>query len=172
LRLAALRFAGFFAALRFGAAFFFGAALRFGAAFRAGRFAAFFFFIGIVSPPFVEMLVRVTKPVIQDAETAVRFAKELQLLLRYLGAGEANMEKGEMRVEANISVASPSDTANKKFGTKTEVKNLNSFRSVEKAIAYEIERQSSLLEQGGLQKLSPVRSTRLKCAIMKSEKIF
>ncbi|HRH33328.1 MAG TPA: hypothetical protein PK720_04290 [bacterium] len=62
MRFAALRFAGFFAALRFGAAFFFGAALRFGAAFRAGRFAAFFFFIGIVSPPFVEMLVRVTSP--------------------------------------------------------------------------------------------------------------
>jgi aspartyl-tRNA(Asn)/glutamyl-tRNA(Gln) amidotransferase subunit B len=100
----------------------------------------------------VPLMELVTKPVIQDAETAVRFAKELQLLLRYLGAGEANMEKGEMRVEANISVASPSDTANKKFGTKTEVKNLNSFRSVEKAIAYEIERQSSLLEQGGVVK--------------------
>ncbi len=100
----------------------------------------------------VPLMELVTKPVIHDAETAVRFAKELQLLLRYLGAGEANMEKGEMRVEANISVASPTDTANKKFGTKTEVKNLNSFRSVEKAIAYEIERQSSLLEQGGVVK--------------------
>ena len=53
-----------------------------------------------------------------------------------------------MRVEANISVASPEDTANKKFGTKTEVKNLNSFRAVERAIAYEIERQSDLLERG------------------------
>lgn len=90
----------------------------------------------------------VTKPVIHDAATAVRFAKELQLLLRYLKAGEANMEKGEMRVEANISVASPADTASGKFGTKTEVKNLNSFKSVEKAITYEVARQSSLLDKG------------------------
>jgi aspartyl-tRNA(Asn)/glutamyl-tRNA(Gln) amidotransferase subunit B len=96
----------------------------------------------------VPLMELVTKPVIHDATTAVRFAKELQLLLRYLGAGDANMEKGEMRVEANISVASPEDTANKKFGTKTEVKNLNSFRAVERAIAYEIERQSDLLERG------------------------
>lgn len=96
----------------------------------------------------VPLMELVTKPVIHDATTAVRFAKELQLLLRYLGAGDANMEKGEMRVEANVSIASPEDTANKKFGTKTEVKNLNSFRAVERAIAYEIERQSDLLEHG------------------------
>ncbi len=96
----------------------------------------------------VPLMELVTKPVIHDAKTAVRFAKELQLLLRYLGAGEANMEKGEMRVEANISVASPIDTSSKKFGTKTEVKNLNSFRAVEKAIEYEIERQSTLLQSG------------------------
>ncbi len=96
----------------------------------------------------VPLMELVTRPVIHDAATAVRFAKELQLLLRYLGAGEANMEKGEMRVEANISVASPADTEAGKFGTKTEVKNLNSFRSVEKAIEYEIERQSALLEAG------------------------
>jgi aspartyl-tRNA(Asn)/glutamyl-tRNA(Gln) amidotransferase subunit B len=97
----------------------------------------------------VPLMELVTKPVIHDAATAVRFAKELQLLLRYLGAGEANMEKGEMRVEANISVASPENTAAKKFGTKTEVKNLNSFRSVERAIMFEIERQSALLNEGG-----------------------
>ncbi len=95
----------------------------------------------------VPLMELVTTPTIHDAETAVRFAKELQLLLRYLGAGDANMEKGEMRVEANVSVASPADTAAKKFGTKTEVKNLNSFKTVEKAIAFEIERQSSLLER-------------------------
>jgi aspartyl-tRNA(Asn)/glutamyl-tRNA(Gln) amidotransferase subunit B len=97
----------------------------------------------------VPLMELVTKPVIHDAETAVRFAKELQLLLRALGAGDANMEKGEMRVEANVSVSSPADTAAGKFGTKTEVKNLNSFRAVEKAIAYEIERQSKLIDSGG-----------------------
>ena len=96
----------------------------------------------------VPLMELVTEPVIHDAETAVRFARELQLLLRYLGAGEANMEKGEMRVEANISVASPADTAARKFGTKTEVKNLNSFRAVERAIAFEIDRQIKLIGKG------------------------
>jgi aspartyl-tRNA(Asn)/glutamyl-tRNA(Gln) amidotransferase subunit B len=85
----------------------------------------------------------VTEPVISSAEQAVSFAKELQLLLQYLGASDANMEKGEMRVEANISV---SDT--EKFGTKVEVKNLNSFKAVEKAIAYEINRHIEVLERG------------------------
>jgi aspartyl-tRNA(Asn)/glutamyl-tRNA(Gln) amidotransferase subunit B len=91
----------------------------------------------------VPLMELVTEPVIHDAETAGAFARELQLLLRTLGAGEANMEKGEMRVEANISV-SPDAT----FGTKVEVKNLNSFRSVERAIVYEIARQTKLLEKG------------------------
>lgn len=86
----------------------------------------------------------VTEPVIHSAKEAVAFARELQLLLRYLGAGDANMEKGEMRVEANISV---SDDKNK-LGTKVEVKNLNSFKVVEKAIEYEIERMTRLLEDG------------------------
>jgi aspartyl-tRNA(Asn)/glutamyl-tRNA(Gln) amidotransferase subunit B len=97
----------------------------------------------------VPLMELVTRPVIHDAATAVTFANELRLLLRALGAGEANMEKGEMRVEANISVASPVDTVAGKFGTKTEVKNLNSFRSVERAIEHEVERQIKLIESGG-----------------------
>lgn len=92
----------------------------------------------------VPLMELVTEPVIHSAEDAGNFARELQLLLRYLGAGEANMEKGEMRVEANISVS-----ANDTFGTKVEVKNLNSFRSVERAIAYEIARQIEVLAKGG-----------------------
>ncbi len=91
----------------------------------------------------------VTEPVIHSAEQAVTFAKELQTLLRYLGAGEANMEKGEMRVEANISVSradSKTPEGKLKFGTKVEVKNLNSFRAVERAIAYEIARHIDILE--------------------------
>lgn len=92
----------------------------------------------------VPLMELVTEPVVKTGAEASRFAKELQLLLRYLGAGEANMEKGEMRVEANISVSRDGT-----LGTKVEVKNLNSFRSVERAIAYEIERQSKLLEGGG-----------------------
>lgn len=92
------------------------------------------------SVPLMEL---VTEPVIHSAEEASHFARELQLLLQYLGVAEANMEKGEMRVEANISV-SKTDT----FGTKVEVKNLNSFRSAERAIEYEIERHIALLEKG------------------------
>ncbi|HVS79438.1 MAG TPA: Asp-tRNA(Asn)/Glu-tRNA(Gln) amidotransferase subunit GatB [Candidatus Paceibacterota bacterium] len=91
----------------------------------------------------VPLMELVTEPVIHSAADAARFAKELQLLLRYLGAGDANMEKGEMRVEANISV-SASDV----LGTKVEVKNLNSFRSVEKAIEFEYKRHVAALEKG------------------------
>ncbi len=91
----------------------------------------------------VPLMELVTEPVIHDAKTAGDFARELQLLLRTLGVSDANMEKGEMRVEANISV---SDT--EKFGTKVEVKNINSFKSVEGAIAFEIKRQIDALERG------------------------
>lgn len=101
----------------------------------------------------VPLMELVTEPVIHTAEDAGNFARELQLLLRTLGAGEANMEKGEMRVEANISVskATPSEAkaSPSKLGTKVEVKNLNSFRSVERAIAYEIARHIEVLENGG-----------------------
>lgn len=92
----------------------------------------------------VPLMELVTEPVIHSAEQAVAFAKELQQILRYLGVADANMEKGEMRVEANISV---SDDPNK-FGTKVEVKNLNSFKIVEKAINYEIKRMTKLLKEG------------------------
>ncbi len=91
----------------------------------------------------VPLMELVTEPVIHDAKTAGNFARELQLLLRTLGVSDANMEKGEMRVEANISV---SDTD--VFGTKVEVKNLNSFKSVEGAIDFEIKRQIEAIESG------------------------
>ncbi len=93
----------------------------------------------------VPLMELVTEPVIHDAKTAGGFARELQLLLRTLGASHANLEKGEMRIEANVSVSSTSE-----FGTKVEVKNLNSFRSVERAIEYEISRQIEVIEQGGV----------------------
>ncbi len=91
----------------------------------------------------IPLMELVTEPVIHDAKTAGNFARELQLLLRTLGASHANLERGEMRIEANISVSK-----DETFGTKVEIKNLNSFRSVERAIAFEIERQIALLEQG------------------------
>ena len=93
----------------------------------------------------VPLMELVTEPVIHTAEDASAFARELRLILRHLGVSDANMEKGEMRVEANVSVAKEGDP----LGTKVEVKNLNSFKIVEKAIAYEVKRQSELLEKGG-----------------------
>ncbi len=92
----------------------------------------------------IPLMELVTEPVITNALDASNFAKELQLLLRYLKAGDANLEKGEMRVEANISVSNT-----REMGTKVEIKNLNSFKVVEKAISYEIDRQIKLLEGGG-----------------------
>ncbi|MBU3968828.1 aspartyl/glutamyl-tRNA amidotransferase subunit B [Patescibacteria group bacterium] len=151
----------------------------------------------------VPLMELVTEPVIEDGETAVKFAKELQLILRYLNVSDADMEKGQMRVEANISVAPKSQmsadgtqiNADKDrnllyedltykirgivfsicnqlgsghkesvlndirenlhvnpresvLGTKVEVKNLNSFKSVGLAIDFEIKRQTEVLERG------------------------
>lgn len=91
----------------------------------------------------VPLMELVTEPVIYSAKQAGDFAREFNLLLRYLDVSEANLEKGEMRIEANISVSKTSE-----FGTKVEVKNLNSFRSVERAIEFEQKRQIELLEKG------------------------
>lgn len=92
----------------------------------------------------VPLMELVTEPVIHDAETAVTFARDLRLLLKYLGASDANLERGEMRIEANISVGPEGGP----LGTKVEVKNLNSFKAVEQAIGYEIKRHKELLAQG------------------------
>jgi len=99
---------------------------------------------------------------VEASKSSSTFAKELQLILWYLGVSDANMEKGEMRVEANISVSEnpkvldinkPKSEVNREeiiklLGTKVEVKNLNSFKSVEKAIKYEVDRMIELLESG------------------------
>ncbi|MBU2101481.1 Asp-tRNA(Asn)/Glu-tRNA(Gln) amidotransferase subunit GatB [Patescibacteria group bacterium] len=91
----------------------------------------------------VPLMELVTKPVIKSADEALLFARELQLLLRYLQISDADMDKGQMRVEANISISS-----GKKLGTKVELKNINSFKAVGDAIASEIERQTEILEKG------------------------
>ncbi|HCY17861.1 MAG: Aspartyl/glutamyl-tRNA(Asn/Gln) amidotransferase subunit B [Candidatus Nomurabacteria bacterium GW2011_GWB1_35_20] len=107
----------------------------------------------------VPLMELVTEPkTFEDAEIAAKgasiFAKEFQLVLWYLGVSEANMEKGEMRVEANISVSEDKN----KLGTKVEVKNLNSFKSVEKAIKFELDRMIELLENG--KKIEIIQETR------------
>lgn len=99
----------------------------------------------------VPLLELVTEPVIHSASDASKFGEELQLLLQYLGVSDANMEKGEMRLEANISVQRSDlekGPKNLTLGTKVEVKNLNSFKSAERAILYEVERHIKILEGG------------------------
>jgi aspartyl-tRNA(Asn)/glutamyl-tRNA(Gln) amidotransferase subunit B len=88
----------------------------------------------------------VTDPVVRTAEQARRYAEELQLLMRTIGASDADMERGQMRVEANVSLRPRGTEA---FGTRVEVKNMNSFRSVERAINHEIERQAAVIDAGG-----------------------
>jgi len=93
----------------------------------------------------VPLMEIVTEADIRSAEEAYAYLVELRSILRYLGVNTGNMEEGAMRCEANVSVR---PKGAQEFGTKVEVKNLNSFRSVRLAIAYEIERQTRLLERG------------------------
>jgi len=96
----------------------------------------------------VPLMELVTEPDMHSAKEVKDFAQELQLIFRYIGISDANMEKGQMRCEANISMGKVLDDGSIELGTKVEIKNLNSFKSVEKGIEYEIERQSKLLEKG------------------------
>lgn len=92
----------------------------------------------------VPLMELVTEPDIHSAEDAVAFMKELQLVLRYLGVSDADLERGQMRADANISIAKEGEP----LGTRAEVKNLNSFNAVFQAINYEIARQTELLGKG------------------------
>ena len=87
----------------------------------------------------------VTKPDIRSAGEAASFLKRLRQMARYLDISDANMEKGQLRCDANISVR-PKGVS--ELGTKVEIKNMNSFRSVQKAIDYEISRQISQIRAG------------------------
>jgi len=88
----------------------------------------------------------VSEPDMRSAKEAVAYMKKLHQLVVYLGICDGNMQEGSFRCDANVSVR-PKGQA--KFGTRAELKNINSFRFVEKAIEYEIERQIDLLESGG-----------------------
>jgi len=93
----------------------------------------------------VPLMELVTEPVIHTGKEARLFAQGLQVLLKTLGVSEADMEKGQMRCEVNISLKPKNQ---KELGIKVEIKNLNSFKAVERAIEYEINRQRELLERG------------------------
>jgi aspartyl-tRNA(Asn)/glutamyl-tRNA(Gln) amidotransferase subunit B len=94
----------------------------------------------------VPLMEIVTEPDIRSGAEARAFLEELQRILRYIGVSECNMEEGSMRCEPNISVR---ESGAQKLGTKTEVKNLNSFRAVEQAIEYEARRHAALIDSGG-----------------------
>lgn len=92
----------------------------------------------------------VTEPEIESGEEARIFLQELRNIIRYVGASEADMEKGTMRCEPNISVRMPGETTLPKY--KVEVKNINSFKFAEAAINYEIARQTEILKEGSTPK--------------------
>ena len=94
----------------------------------------------------VPLMEIVSEPDIRSPQEAVEYMKKLRAILRYLGVCDGNMEQGSLRCDANISVRLTNQT---EFGTRTELKNINSFRFVEKALEYEIKRQIKVIESGG-----------------------
>ncbi len=92
--------------------------------------------------PLIEI---VTEPDIPSPEAARATANHLRAILQAIGVSEADMEKGQLRCDANVSIRNPDGS----FGTKTELKNMNSFRFVERGLARELERQQQILESGG-----------------------
>jgi aspartyl-tRNA(Asn)/glutamyl-tRNA(Gln) amidotransferase subunit B len=94
----------------------------------------------------VPLMELVTHPDLTEAEEVRKFAQELQLILRYLDASDADMEKGQMRVEVNLSLR---PEGQKEYGTKVEVKNINSISAAAKSVFYEVQRQREVLESGG-----------------------
>jgi len=97
--------------------------------------------------PLVEI---VTKPVFKSVEDAAEFCKKVQATVRHLGIGDVDMEKGQMRLEANISLRTPEMESHGELPKyKVEIKNINSFRFMEKAVLAEIERQSEIINSGG-----------------------
>ena len=102
----------------------------------------------------VPLLEIVTEPDIRTPKEAATFMRKLRTILRYLEVCDGNMEQGSLRCDANVSLRPEGFT---ELGTKTEIKNINSFRFVEKALEYEIKRQIKVLSEGG----SIVQETRL-----------
>ncbi|MCU0491001.1 MAG: Asp-tRNA(Asn)/Glu-tRNA(Gln) amidotransferase subunit GatB [Chloroflexaceae bacterium] len=94
----------------------------------------------------VPLMEIVSKPDINSPEEARRYFQKLRQILLWIGVNSGNMEEGALRCDANVSVRPEGQV---QFGTKVEIKNMNSFRAVERALVYEVQRQTSLLEAGG-----------------------
>lgn len=93
--------------------------------------------------PLIEI---VTEPDISSAEEARCFVEKIALLLQYAGVSDCKMEQGSIRCDVNVSIMKPEDT---EFGTRAEIKNLNSLKSIYRTIEYEIKRQARILDHGG-----------------------
>lgn len=102
----------------------------------------------------VTLMEIVSEPDMRSSEEALLYLKKLRTILRYIGTCDGNMEEGNLRADINVSVRKVGET---KFGTRAEIKNVNSFRYIHQAIEYEARRQIELLEEGG----SIVQETRL-----------
>ena len=100
----------------------------------------------------------VSEPDLRSPAEAVAYAKKIHQIVRYIGISDGNMQEGSFRMDANVSVR---PVGQKEFGTRAEIKNVNSFRFLEKAIAFEVERQIDLIEGGG----AVVQETRLYDAV-------
>ncbi|HVV16287.1 MAG TPA: Asp-tRNA(Asn)/Glu-tRNA(Gln) amidotransferase subunit GatB [Polyangia bacterium] len=87
----------------------------------------------------------VSEPDVRSAEEAAEYVRAVRTLIRYLGIGDGNMEEGSLRCDANVSLRPRGTTT---FGTKTEIKNMNSFKNVRDAIEHEVKRQATLLDRG------------------------
>ncbi len=94
----------------------------------------------------VPLMEIVSEPDIRTPKEAAEYMKKLRTILRYLGVCDGNMEQGSLRCDANVSIR---PVGQKAYGTRTEVKNINSFKFVEKALEYEIKRQIKVVEEGG-----------------------
>lgn len=94
----------------------------------------------------VPLMEIVSEPDLRSPQEAAEYMKKLRAILRYLGVCDGNMEQGSLRCDANVSIR---PFGQKELGTRTELKNINSFRFVEKALEYEIKRQISIVEDGG-----------------------
>ncbi|XWK88076.1 MAG: Asp-tRNA(Asn)/Glu-tRNA(Gln) amidotransferase subunit GatB [Phormidium sp.] len=93
----------------------------------------------------VPLLEIVSEPDMRSGQEAAEYAQELRRIMRYLGVSDGNMQEGSLRCDVNVSVR---PVGQKEFGTKVEIKNMNSFSAIQRAIDYEIERQTAALEAG------------------------
>lgn len=93
----------------------------------------------------VALIEIVSEPDLRSGQEAAEYAQEIRRIVRYIGVSDGNMQEGSLRCDVNISVR---PFGQKKFGTKVEIKNMNSFNAIQKAIEYEIERQTAAIEAG------------------------